>query len=38
VPPVERLAAFLGHRPTSGPLVERLEAAIGAVRTAAPAT
>jgi len=38
VPPVERLEAFLGHPPTSGPLLDRLRAGIGAVLEATPAT
>ena len=38
VPPVQRLEAFLGHSPTSGPLVDRLQAAIGAAREAMPAS
>jgi Zn-dependent oligopeptidase len=35
VPPVQRLEAFLGHAPTSAPLIARLEAAVDVVRTAA---
>jgi thimet oligopeptidase len=34
VPPTERLATFLGHPPTSAPLIAKLEGAIEAVRTA----
>jgi len=35
VPPTERLAAFLGHQPTSAPLIARLERAVDTVRAAA---
>ena len=38
VPPVQRLEAFIGHAPTSGPLVDRLHAAIGAAREATSAS
>jgi Zn-dependent oligopeptidase len=34
VPPTERLATFLGHPPTSAPLIAKLEGAIEAVRAA----